>query len=87
MENPKVTFGSINKENKQSLFIRDNGVGFAMNQAGKLFTPFQRLHTDEGFKGTGIGLSTVKRIIMKHGGTIRAESEPGKGTTFYFSLD
>lgn len=57
-----------------------------MGQLGKLFTPFQRLHSDEHFKGKGIGLATVKRIIVKHGGTINAQSEPGKGTTFSFTL-
>jgi len=86
-ESPEVTVGREMKDGKKVIFIRDNGVGFDMSQAGKLFTPFQRLHSDDQFKGTGIGLATVKRIIVKHGGTISAHSEPGKGTIFYFTLE
>lgn len=85
-EHPQVTVGSQLHDGRNVIFIRDNGVGFDMSQAGKLFVPFQRLHSDDQFKGTGIGLATVKRIIVKHGGTIEVQSEPGNGSTFSFSL-
>ena len=84
--NARIEFGAMKESNEKTYFIRDNGVGFDMTHSHKLFMPFQRLHSDNQFPGTGIGLAIVNKIIQHHEGRIWGEGETGKGATFYFTL-
>jgi two-component system, sensor histidine kinase and response regulator len=85
-EAARIRIGSEAREGMNAYFVEDNGAGFDMNYASKLFGVFQRLHSQRDFKGSGVGLSIVRRIIERHGGEVWAEGRPGEGATFHFSV-
>lgn len=86
-QNAVIEFGSLEEEDRTVYYLRDNGVGFNMEYAEKIFFPFQRLHRQDEFEGTGVGLAIASRVIKNHKGDIWVESEIGVGTTFYFTID
>jgi light-regulated signal transduction histidine kinase (bacteriophytochrome) len=82
----RIEFGTMKSENNQVYFISDNGAGFDMKFADEIFAPFKRVHAEKEFGGTGVGLSIVQRVIKRHGGTVWARGEVGRGAAFYFTV-
>jgi len=85
-EQPSIEFGFTLRDGLPAYFVRDNGVGFDASEGARLFEAFERLHAADGYEGTGIGLTTVERIVARHGGSVWAEGARGEGATFFFTL-
>jgi len=86
-EKARIQVGCREEDGRTAFFVRDNGIGFDMRNANRLFTPFQRMHRSEEYEGSGVGLAIVQRIVRRHGGRIWVETQPDQGATFCFTLE